>query len=350
MYFDISPRIGILHADFSKAQDNLTLIKHYFHKDQVRSLFPKITQIRVENSRTLDFIDRQNSIARKEPNYMILYPNSPNVGIHVSVLLIDDLSNLENNVAEEKRREVEKKYASDTEKRPTLNESNIVNTSSEEKKFETDEFGTVNGSFILPKSGRNGYMQLSANIGGSRGIRVEEYKRPKFELEFSKLDKSYRIGDKVTVKGIAKAYAGNGISSAKVKYSIRRETNFPWLGWYRARPLSPPKQIAVGEVRSMPKVAETPKGVPTPALITRAIHQLKPFKTIEFLDLGLKQKPSLKHFKVYKFGILPSDRIDEGAGIKAKSVVNEAMVTGLNISFAPSMAAFLGSSPSSTFC
>ena len=43
---------------------------------------------------------------------MILSPNSPNVGIHVSVLLIDDLSNLENNVAEEKRREVEKKYAS----------------------------------------------------------------------------------------------------------------------------------------------------------------------------------------------------------------------------------------------
>jgi hypothetical protein len=52
---------------------------------------------------------------------------------------------------------------------------------------------------------------------GSKYITVEEYKRPKFELEFDKLDESYRLGDRVTVKGRAKAYAGNGISSAKVK-------------------------------------------------------------------------------------------------------------------------------------
>ncbi len=92
------------------------------------------------------------------------------------------------------------------------------------------------------------------------------------------------------------------------------------LGFIHLTPVLDCEFLAVGEVRSMPKVAETPKGVPTPALITRAIHQLKPFKTLEFLDLGLKKKPSLKHFKVYKFGILPSGRIDEGAGIKAKKL------------------------------
>jgi len=83
--------------------------------------------------------------------------------------------------------------------------------------------------------------------------------------------------------------------------------------------------LAVGDVRSMPKVAETPKGVPTPALITRAIHQLKPFKSVEFLNLGLKKKPEFDYFKLYNFGITPSCRIDKKAKIDAKKVFKKGL-------------------------
>ena len=83
--------------------------------------------------------------------------------------------------------------------------------------------------------------------------------------------------------------------------------------------------LAVGEVRSMPKVAETPKGVPTPALITRAVHQLKPFKNLEFLDLGLKTKPKLSHFKLYDFDLTPSGRIDKDANIDAKKLFKKGL-------------------------
>jgi len=86
--------------------------------------------------------------------------------------------------------------------------------------------------------------------------------------------------------------------------------------------------VALGEVRSLGQIAETPKGVPTPALITRAIHLLHPFKNIEFLDLGLAVKPKIDYFKIHDFGIAPSGRIDEDAKIKASEVFQKGVEFG----------------------
>ena len=78
--------------------------------------------------------------------------------------------------------------------------------------------------------------------------------------------------------------------------------------------------IATGEVRSLPNVAETPKGVPTPALITRAVHLLRPFGRIELLDLGLRVQPQGEDLTVHRFGIPPSGDIAQGARIDARAV------------------------------
>jgi len=88
--------------------------------------------------------------------------------------------------------------------------------------------------------------------------------------------------------------------------------------------------VALGEVRSLANIAETPKGVPTPALITRAIHLLNPFKNIEFLDLGLEIKPKVDYFTIHDFGIVPSGRIDEDAKIDANSVFQKGLEFGQN--------------------
>ena len=77
---------------------------------------------------------------------------------------------------------------------------------------------------------------------------------------------------------------------------------------------------------SMPEIAETPSGVPTPALITRAVHNLYPFSTIEILDLGLSITP--KNCKIYDFDIHPSEAINKGAGIDAKAVFYKGMQFG----------------------
>ena len=77
---------------------------------------------------------------------------------------------------------------------------------------------------------------------------------------------------------------------------------------------------------SMPEIAETPSGVPTPALITRAAHNLDAYETIEILDLGLEVKP--QNTILHQFGIEPSDAINKGANIDAKEVFAKGMAYG----------------------
>ena len=80
------------------------------------------------------------------------------------------------------------------------------------------------------------------------------------------------------------------------------------------------------KVFSLGELAETPTGVPTPALITRAVHNLAPFSTIEILDLGLVTKP--KNCLLHNFDIQPSQSIDKGARIDAKEVFTKGMAFG----------------------
>jgi len=83
--------------------------------------------------------------------------------------------------------------------------------------------------------------------------------------------------------------------------------------------------VTTGEVRSLENIAKTPKGVPTPALLTRAVHLLKPFKNIELLNLGLEIVPDIKHFKIHNFDINPSESIDKGAFINAMEVFQKGI-------------------------
>ena len=86
--------------------------------------------------------------------------------------------------------------------------------------------------------------------------------------------------------------------------------------------------LCTKQVRSMPKIAQTPKGVPTPALITRAVHELKSFENIEILNLGLETLPKFDYFKTHNFDIKASDRIDNGAKIDAMEIFQKGLAFG----------------------
>jgi len=88
--------------------------------------------------------------------------------------------------------------------------------------------------------------------------------------------------------------------------------------------------LTTGEVRSLDNVAKTPKGVPTPALITRAVHLLNPFSDIELLNLGLKQRPRVNYFKLHDFDIKSSDSIKTGANIDAQTIFQKGIEFGQN--------------------
>jgi uncharacterized protein (TIGR00303 family) len=80
------------------------------------------------------------------------------------------------------------------------------------------------------------------------------------------------------------------------------------------------------KVFSLGELAETPTGVPTPALITRTTHNLAPFSTIEILDLGLEKRP--QNCIIHDFDITPSNSIDKGADINAKEIFAKGMEFG----------------------
>ncbi|MFQ6601517.1 alpha-2-macroglobulin family protein [Flavobacterium sp. C3NV] len=116
----------------------------------------------------------------------------------------------------------------------------------------TNEFGSFSGEFILPKTGLTGTFTMKAdepntyendiiynkdeedhpfwdhvNLKNSEiEFRVEEYKRPKFEVTFDPKKESFQVNQPMKVKGTAKAFAGSNISDAKVTYTVTRYTSY----------------------------------------------------------------------------------------------------------------------------
>ena len=101
-------------------------------------------------------------------------------------------------------------------------------------------------------------------------------------------------------------------------------------GYIHLTPTLDAEFVCLGEIRSLSDIPKTNKGVPTPALMTRAVHTLRPFKNIEILDLGLEVTPKIDYFKQHKFNIPPSDSIDKGANINAKEVFQKGLEFGQN--------------------
>lgn len=133
----------------------------------------------------------------------------------------------------------------------TLRDANYQEVS--EQEFVTNEYGSIQGTFILPNNGLTGNFSLQANVEGfgdrgSTSFSVEEYKRPKFEADFLPVKESYSVNDLITAKGNAKAFAGSTISDAKVSYTVKRTPRYPaWAFWRRPFIQTSAQQITSGE-------------------------------------------------------------------------------------------------------
>ena len=99
-----------------------------------------------------------------------------------------------------------------------------------EQKATTDEYGTASVDFELPQGGQTGQYSISVNGTGTKYLRVEEYKRPTFEITFPKVNEKYNWGDTVVVKASAKTYAGVPVQGAKVEYQVTRRNQLWWWG------------------------------------------------------------------------------------------------------------------------
>ena len=96
-------------------------------------------------------------------------------------------------------------------------------------KLKTNEFGSVSGSFTLPKGERNGYFQLQVKSGKQYlegdSFRVDEFVLPTFTLSFDKNDKLYLKGDEVVISGKVKSFSGHSLTGANLAVKVERWGN-----------------------------------------------------------------------------------------------------------------------------
>ncbi|SDF62510.1 alpha-2-macroglobulin family protein [Epilithonimonas hungarica] len=109
-------------------------------------------------------------------------------------------------------------------------------------KLTTNEFGSVNGNFTLPKNKLNGNFNIEVDndddnsgyhISGYTDFNVEEYKRPKFEVTFEPIKDEYKYGQTIELKGKAMMFSGVPLSNSTVNYEIKKQ-NIRWryFWWY----------------------------------------------------------------------------------------------------------------------
>ena len=102
-----------------------------------------------------------------------------------------------------------------------------------EQTLTTDDYGKCAAQFTLPTGTLDGQFTIRVN-NAAHGIRVEEYKRPVFQVTFDEYNGSYQTGDTITLTGHAMSYAGVPVQGAKVNFVVRRRMAWWWLGcsWY----------------------------------------------------------------------------------------------------------------------
>lgn len=118
-------------------------------------------------------------------------------------------------------------------------------------KLMTNLYGSYSGSFKIPEAGLTGEFRLEdPMLHGQSSFRVEDYKRPKFFVEYTPQKGSYRVNDSVLVKGFAKAFAGNQINSAAIQYRVTRNARFmyPWRSFGKSMPRGNSQEIAQGRL------------------------------------------------------------------------------------------------------
>ncbi len=115
-----------------------------------------------------------------------------------------------------------------------------------------NDYGSFSGKFTAPRDRVLGRMTLQVTTGprGSASINVEEYKRPKFEVDVKAPETAGKLNGEINLTGKATAYTGAAINEAKVKWRVVREVRYPdWYGyryWWRPMPRGQNQEIAHG--------------------------------------------------------------------------------------------------------
>lgn len=120
--------------------------------------------------------------------------------------------------------------------------------------FTSNAYGSFAGVFQLPSASMNGRMHISIDsINTSAYFRVEEYKRPTFDLKWDSVAMNYRLGDSIPVTGMVMSYNGVPVNNAEIKYQVTRKRYYiPYFRSYRPSIFYPVQSavVAQGKIQS----------------------------------------------------------------------------------------------------
>jgi alpha-2-macroglobulin len=116
----------------------------------------------------------------------------------------------------------------------TLNLVDANNQTVESKTVTTNAFGSASGEFVIPAGRALGQWSLRSSLGGQAAVRVEEYKRPTFEVKLLDPKAALRLNREATLEGEARYYFGLPLTSGGVRWQVTRQPVYPsWWGlWY----------------------------------------------------------------------------------------------------------------------
>ena len=99
--------------------------------------------------------------------------------------------------------------------------------------------GSFHGNFPIATGALPGQWSILAEapgpdgFPGGIGVRVEEYKRPKFLVKLAAPEKSPPLGGEVMLSGTATTYTGLSVADAKVRWHVERTVRWPlWCRWF----------------------------------------------------------------------------------------------------------------------
>lgn len=91
------------------------------------------------------------------------------------------------------------------------------------RKVRTNDFGSFSAEFVLPSACLNGSFSITTRKReATTSFRVEEYKRPTFEINFTPVTGAYRLGDRVMLRGNVKSFNGMSVQDVPLAFTVTR--------------------------------------------------------------------------------------------------------------------------------
>ncbi|HKY21433.1 MAG TPA: alpha-2-macroglobulin family protein [Vicinamibacterales bacterium] len=96
------------------------------------------------------------------------------------------------------------------------------------KTVTTNAYGSGAGEFVIPSGRALGVWSVQSSRGGAGTIRVEEYKRPTFEVQLTDAPGALRLNRPATLEGDARYYFGLPLTRGEARWRVVREPVMPW--------------------------------------------------------------------------------------------------------------------------